>query len=267
MFSLGLSLDEKNGFDEVFLPFCLGCLWDRDTLAEESKEGMDTVNPEAHFGREKYQLLAIQWLQKTPDDFELTVPGPMGHDLRGLPDEEVTKALEGFLGMIRLGAALESIDFFKVVDELLSMQSRRTLASLTGLRVEELQNNGRKSLHPWAQWVDFRDQGGPRPDIRKDIEAWYPVARAAAAKRQESRWAYLREGLSEGRHPDTDPDFWNAWKEPDFPTLPGSRLKDFFSLTYHPYLIWESIILVLILLWVISLVRRKRAARAELQHS
>jgi hypothetical protein len=164
--------------------------------------------------------------------------------------------------MIRLGAAWESIDFFLVVDELLGSQGRRTLGHLASLRVAELRNAGHASLHPFADMIEYQELGEPMPGLKKDLEAWYPLAREAADKRQQSRWAYLRRGFSEGRHPDTDPDFWKGWEEPDFPTLPGSRFQDFFSLTYHPYLIWEAVILLFILLWLISLLRRKRQARA-----
>lgn len=220
------------------------------------------LNPDAHFGREKYQLLAIEWLLETPNDETAWVTGPLGEGVRHLPQEEIAKALEGFLGMIRLGAAWESIDFFRVIEELLSVQRRGSLATVAELRVKELEEKGRTSLHPLAHEINFQSGGGPDHDLRKDIEEWYPVARRAADERQESRWSHLRQGLAEGRHPDTDPDFWKGWEEPDFPTLPGKRLRDYFSPTYNRYVLWIAAILFFVILWIISLIRRTRKARA-----
>jgi hypothetical protein len=55
--------------------------------AEELLRAAIELNPDAHFGREKYQLMAIEWLQRDLDELENTeFTGPMGPDLRQLPD-------------------------------------------------------------------------------------------------------------------------------------------------------------------------------------
>ena len=234
--------------------------------AEELIEAAIAYNPEAHFGREKYQLLAIQWLQKTPE--QIGNSGPMGPNVRKLEKEEIDEALAGFLGMIKLGAAWESTDFFNIIAELLSAERSGTLSYLSDLRTKELEENGAISLHPHSHLLEFQMYGGPDPERRKEVNEWYPLARKGADERQQSRWAYLRKGFSEGRHPDTDPDFWNAWTEHEFPAMPGARFMDNFSFLKRPYyFIWIGLALGCTLLWIISLIRRKRIAWAELQHS
>lgn len=231
---------------------------------EELIEAAIALNPDAHFGREKHQLMAIQWLQKKedyPDAGVLT--GPMGESVRSLSVESNQEAQEGFLGMIKLGAAWESIDFFNTLAELYSAERSGSLSHLAGLRMEELRKQGRTSLHPHADALYYRIYGSPETNLRNDLEEWYHSTRRKADERQESRWAYLRNRLADGRHPDTDPDFWNDWKEPEFPTLPGARFKDYFSFAHHPLFYVGLLISLFILLWLISLKRRRRLARLE----
>lgn len=226
--------------------------------AEELIAAAIEHNPDAHFGREKYQLMVIQWLQEGPGD---DLNGPAGDFLVNHPKSEIEGALQGYLGMIKLGSAWESIDFFNTIAELTSAEGNRVLAHLASLRVQELQDAGRSSLHPHTDALTFRRHAGTSRERGQQVEDWYREARKAADQRQESRWAYLRQGLDEGRHPDTDPDFWKGWKEPKFPALPGMSLQDFTTPEW--LLIIALIILVsfLIVLWIISFRRRRREKR------
>ncbi|MFT6179190.1 MAG: tetratricopeptide (TPR) repeat protein [Akkermansiaceae bacterium] len=104
--------------------------------AEEFIAAAIEHNPNAHFGREKYQLIAIQWLQKGPSqDLD---ESPIGHiiDPWKLRESEkgIEEALEGFLGMIKLGSAWESSDFFNTIAELNSAERRGVLAHLAHFR-------------------------------------------------------------------------------------------------------------------------------------
>jgi len=224
--------------------------------AEELIASAIEHNPDAHFGREKYQLLAIQWLQKVPkgDGFR----GPLG-DVYEV--EETEEALEGFLGMINLGSAWESTDFFNTVGGLLMAEKRAVLALAAVLRVEELQKTGRGSIHPHESEIGFYIRSQAVSGYQKDVEPWFQRARQAADERQESRWTYLRKGLAEGRHPDTDPDFWKGWNEPKFPSLPGLSPLQFISSPEGITLALITAVILLITLWIISALRRIRKKR------
>ena len=222
--------------------------------AEELIAAAIEHNPEAHFGREKYQLLAIRWLQRDGKDLE----GPIGkiYDV-----EDPEEALRGFLGMIKLGAAWESTDFFYTVGELLGAEQRGVLASAAQLRVDELEELGRGSLHPHEKEVNFFIMPSTDSDRRQQVEDWYSKARVAADERQERRWTHLRKGIADGRHPDTDPHFWKEWKEPKFPELPGMTLRDLESPKIIIAICSGLLIALLIILWLISFTRRRRRKR------
>jgi hypothetical protein len=53
------------------------------------------------------------------------------------------------------------------------------------------------------------------------VTAYYAKARAAAEARNAKRTAFMEERLRAGRHPDTDPNFWDGYREPARPRLPG----------------------------------------------
>jgi hypothetical protein len=79
--------------------------------------------------------------------------------------------------------------------------------------------------------------------LRSEAEIW-----------QNARWKYLLPRLHQGKHPDTDPTFWNEWKETAPPKV----------LTYNPWtpeelLRTHGIELLLILLLGISTVAGFRA--------
>ena len=215
-------------------------------------------NPEAHFGREKYQLLTIQWLQKGSTE-ELD-----GNDLKDPLDGETHQrennpaALEGFLGMIKLGSAWESVDLMKTIAKIFSSERHSRLAHLASLRAGELEKNGRTSIHPHADLVYYRIPLGLHSYQKKQDEEWFGKAREAADQRQKSRWDYLHAGLANGRHPDTDPDFWEDWEEPKFPALPGLALHDLKSPEMLAKAILFASIGLLVLLWALSYYKRRQ---------
>ena len=83
------------------------------------------INPDAHFGREKYQLRAIEWLIDL-DKLAVSDPDQTNRDPRCFLDVSLYSrrdpeflreigfgdALEGITGLIALGDAWESIDIF-----------------------------------------------------------------------------------------------------------------------------------------------------------
>ena len=207
------------------------------------------LNPDAHFGRERYQLMAIDWiLEPTPvDDGRY----PMGYYAsildriayadgwpgvsynNALADAGYPDAAEGFAGLVALGNAWKSFDVFHALA--LSLQDRRdsSLAYLAWLRAEEILASGGGTLHPEMDLSDFDasehpyhlDGSGQRP-----VEAFYKKARAEADAWHDARTAYITERLKQGQHPDTHPDFFAAWVEPSsMPKLPDG----FFGLGGH----------------------------------
>lgn len=99
------------------------------------------------------------------------------------------------------------------------------LAHLAYLREKELYDSGRRSFHPVES---ARAEMVPQPskgfmEINR-IDAYYRKARAAAVKRETAWISYQDQRFAKGMHPDTHPDFWDDWKEPEYPRLPGASL-------------------------------------------
>lgn len=201
----------------------------RDAIAEAIR-----LNPDAHFGREKYQLQALEWIIQPPEPLEYG-PIPTFIDLNN-PATRTDEAVKGLSGLIVLGDAWQSVDAFTALARVLDGAGDRTsVAFLARLRAEELIDAGRKSLHPdnptdpkeLKVWVDAREpksspwklgnEGALRQvfqSLRQEADAWHAA-----------RTAFMTSRLDAGRHPDTDPKFWNGYVEPPappIPALPGS---------------------------------------------
>ena len=127
--------------------------------------------------------------------------------------------------------------------------------------MQELSAAGRSSLHPHAESIHFRIYGAPLPERKEQVQNWFVKAREAADQREDSRWAYVREGLAEGRHPDTDPSFWMNWNEPKFPSLPGMSFREFTSPEGLFKLALIALVIFFITLLLISALRRRRKRR------
>ncbi|CAN5627787.1 hypothetical protein BH23PLA1_BH23PLA1_20900 [soil metagenome] len=86
-------------------------------------------NPDAHFGREKYQLQAMDWIVDPPKvEGSQHLPNLLGwsfDDIYGeLTDpEEADDAVRGFAGLIVLGNAWESVDIFHALNVALQRNS------------------------------------------------------------------------------------------------------------------------------------------------
>ena len=198
------------------------------------------LNPNAHFGREKYQLLALEWIRKVRNQaapqsrefsaWEMQVPCFLG--IR--PDYGTTESLEsnrfedastGLGGIVALGAAWESIDIFYALYTVHLCRSESAIANLAAFRIAELLEAGRKSLDPANPFKpeDAKLMLSPagsqvreRTLHAKDL-AFYKAARAEADQWQKARHAYMEARFAKGQHPDTHPDFWKEWSEPSRP--------------------------------------------------
>lgn len=191
------------------------------------------LNPDAHFGRERYQLLAIRWLHTPPpaDETSPLIFSAEGLSLgwfnrpwleRGtLRDAGYADAAEGLAGLIVLGNAWSSPDIFAALRAALIDRGDASVAYLAFLRAQELLGQGRTSLHPDAT-SPFHETEEHFLYNTDRLDSYYESAMRSSADWHAAREAYLLAGLREGRHPDTDATFWAEWQPvAEAPRLPG----------------------------------------------
>lgn len=202
---------------------------DRENLAD-AERARDLIreaialNPDAHFGREKYQLMAIEWLIAPPPEHEGWPPlmVPLA-ELRRDPGG----AVKGLTGLVALGNAWESVDVFAaLMQALILYDGRSVLADLARLRAEQLIDEGRRSFHPLGpddpRELRRRLPSSPSMSRRYQDEALasrFRALRAEADSWQAARTAFMIERLQVGRHPDTDPNFWDGYLDAGPPDL------------------------------------------------
>ncbi|MDG3003590.1 hypothetical protein [Paludisphaera mucosa] len=197
------------------------------------------INPDAHFGRESYQLRFLDWLLTPPPlaGFE-DLPNFLGIrdqvEVGAMDPAEARKAVLGLSGLIVLGNAWESIDVYNALKMALGQDTqgfsperaggRNSLAYYAWLRCKELIQDGRGSMIPdaprgealtaWIRRPDFVQledvHEAPYHDLRREADAW-----------QEARTRFMTARLQQGRHPDDDPEFWTGYTEPPPPSLPA----------------------------------------------
>lgn len=182
------------------------------------------INPDAHFGRERYQLMAIEWILELPDERTDFLPFASDGFRHGneLARNGYTDAVEGLSGLVVLGAAWNSIDVFHALEQALSDREHAHLAYLAALRIRELLADGRTSLHPGFE------PGTPgsliRDEDQAELEAFYGEARAEADVWRGARNEYVAKRLARGEHPDTHTDFFAEWSDPSAPPAMPSRM-------------------------------------------
>ncbi len=200
------------------------------------------LNPDAHFGRETYQLKALDWIISPAhrgDRYEL--PGfldPLD------PTNSTDATIRGLSGLIALGNGWESVDIFNTLGQALHREGQRnSVALLAALRAFELIDAGRRSLDPAAptdpaelkrriesgiyaglydrerEKVVVEESAGPQN--REGVEATFRKLRAEADTWHAARLTFMLPRLEAGRHPDTDPDFWLGYVEAPPPSIPS----------------------------------------------
>lgn len=228
------------------------------------------INPDAHFGREKYQLKAIEWLiscAQSPKDADLF--DIFARDADPKP-ADAREAVRGLSGLIVLGNAWESADVFYALAEALSVDEHRAwVAYLARLRACELVDQGKRpfGLKDYTQddiKLYLREEGRPGLRIQREQKAWvesiYPGLRKEAEEWQAKRTDYMLARLHAGSHPDTDPAFWRDYKDTPPPAMPVPPLSN--SRTVLP----AGIIAVLVVgsaAVTLGLLRRRRRTRAK----
>jgi hypothetical protein len=192
------------------------------------------INPDAHFGRESYQLRALDWIIHPP----AVIPGQEFPTLLGagrsspMGPKEADKAVRGLAGLVVLGNAWESVDVFNALAVALHYDSvgfpesaeggRNSLSDLAVLRCRELIDAGKGSMLPGAPSGKALKEELFYPGYvdRRELEVDFATLRADADSWHKARTAFMVERLKAGRHPDTDPGFWAGYREDPAPVLP-----------------------------------------------
>jgi len=143
---------------------------------------------------------------------------------------------------------------------------------LLGLRLREMAKEGRTSLYPGAP--SSRDMaylfeprianfnlgaGSPSQTKPEQLEAIYKRLRAEADDWHARRTAFMLERLNAGRHPDTDPTFWNGWDDGAPPSLePPTTAQDVAKIIANQL---PLIVVVSTGLFLLVMLRRERRQR------
>lgn len=229
------------------------------------------LNPEAHFGRERYQLLAIEWIlnldQLLPGTGQTILNQISQYNAKsGSNDNELESlgypnASQGLSGLIALGSAWESLDIYYALAYSLGDRDDASTAKLCMIRVRELADNQNLSLYEDFDYVLLEitpGRGQVDPNRTALINEWYSEARVEADDWVSRRNAYISERLGQGSHPDSNPDFWIDWEETTTPPmLPG---EDSYS---RPAVIFATAVgIVLLFGFLIYRVILNRSSRA-----
>ena len=192
------------------------------------------IKPDAHFGRERYQLMAMDWIiarksgktQKTLGEWTAGRDGWKPYTEREtLADMGRKRAVEGLSGLIVLGGAWQSPDVFEALGAALHASDSVTLRYLALQRARELLDAGKPSLGDlkakigeeiWAdeyETIHVNIQNYPRLDklfkeLRTDADAWNLM---------RQNWMITK--LEIGKHPDTNANFWDGYTEKAPPSL------------------------------------------------
>jgi tetratricopeptide (TPR) repeat protein len=205
--------------------------------AQELIDEAIQLNPDAHFGRERFQLMAIEWLLNPPviegtllpltavSDPELTKRMMYGR-IQPADHSEWPQVIEAMSGLIVLGAAWQSVDVYHTLSLALQAEGHSSLALLAQLRAHELIDAGARSLHPEApRGEELKELAGTQRDLLeypRPVEESFAEQRQAADAWHQSREAFMLQRLETGMHPDTHDDFWAGFQEPRPPALPGT---------------------------------------------
>lgn len=206
------------------------------------------INPDAHFGREAYQLRALEWIVDPPKaGGSQYLPNLLGWDSGDIygqqtDPKEADAAARGLTGLVVLGNAWQSVDVFNALNVALQRDSlgyergreggRNTLAYLAWLRCRELIDEGKGSMLPGAPKGEALKSLLPRPDFVSAevlLDSAFLKLRAEADAWQAARTAFMTSRLKEGHHPDTDGSFWAGYAEGPTPGLPRRSVPEAYN--------------------------------------
>ncbi len=230
-------------------------------LAHQLVSRAIALNPDAHFGRERYQRLAIEWLLepdaptdevREPSLLTKAVGQPVGQVYaQALAGAGLDDAAVGLAGLVHLGDAWDSSAIWLALAQALDERGDASLARLAGLRLCEILQAGPEAV-PYAGFepIQFLESRPATLEVerRGALDAWYERARRSVAEWRKAREAFLLERIAAGDHPDQNEGFWAEWRDrpslPPMPDGPGGQL----SLRVGTAIIASAIVLALLLL-------------------
>lgn len=211
------------------------------------------INVDAHFGREVYQQIFLEWLLKVRrgekvlerevragrEEFKLGIsflglaPASVEWQRNKSAAQRLTElglpnASRGVGGLVELGSAWESVDVFYALCVVHTWYAENSIGALAGMRLREILAASKSSLDPATL---LHSSKGPNPGLQnldtehwKSTERFFIAARKEADAWQKARHSYAEARFAKGEHPDTHPGFWKTWKEPSQPpAFPGKR--------------------------------------------
>lgn len=222
----------------------------RDLIAMAIQE-----NPDAHFGREKYQLMAMDWIiGLTP--MNLTAAGSSSafpnilaldssHTTRIRDDDStlaelgMADAIDGLAGLIVMGNAWESVDVFYALALAIQATGRSSLATLAFERCKLLIRKNGQSIVPDAPQGDelvnaMTEQRHVFDALLSDggraVRSEYAELLTLANEWHEQRLSYMNAMLEAGEHPDTHENFWAGFAaDPNRVDVPDREVQRFYD--------------------------------------
>ena len=193
------------------------------------------IKPDAHFGRERYQLMTMDWIIARKSGTTKRTLGewlalrdkwkPVNGTLT-LQSGHRARAVEGLAGLIVLGGAWQSPDVFEALAAALETRESVTLRHVALLRAKELLKDGKKSLSDESAYsmsigseqLGYRGIGVSLGNEER-LDALFAQLRSEADQWNEARQDWMTAKLKSGAHPDTNADFWNGYRENAPPSL------------------------------------------------
>lgn len=226
-----------------------GARQDRRALLDRAIAELESalaINPEAHFGREKYQLQIIRTLAgklKPREHEDESLGSVLLEQIREtdgasrMTGDSRDKLVKGLCGLIVLGNAWESPDVFEALSRALRSQRLGVVALMAALRAEELLKGGHKpqvSPNLLRLLPQVKRNAMVTEANMEIVEAQFTRLRDEADRFQANRRNYMGPLLRQGRHPDTDPQFWSGWHPPAPPTLAPTLMERIHLWAYGP---------------------------------
>ncbi|BCM89153.1 hypothetical protein IAD21_00997 [Abditibacteriota bacterium] len=185
------------------------------------------IKPNAHFGRERVQLMVMDWIvarkqKKTSKTLGAWIEGRDGEKYRH-------ETAEGLAGLVVLGAAWNSPDVFEALANALDVPETIALRYLALLRCRELLESKKSSLAGLsvptinAALTDsggWGDEGiGINRQNQQSLDELYPQLRQEADQWNASRAKWMETKFAQDQHPDTNTNFWEGFPETEPPSL------------------------------------------------
>lgn len=222
------------------------------------------INPDAHFGREVVQLKLTDWLIGNRDE---TLSYYLGGGMdRSEPaaSKEIANNTKGLLGLIVLGALWESPDAFDALAGLIEahFHNLNRLAYFVLLREKELVAGGHKLLVENEANILYER---PAFHDRDKIKSEFKRLRLDADQWLAERTEFMVSRLKEGRHPDTDPHFWDGYVSRPAPRIDYTFFEELdpvvlivpatVSCCSSPFIVWG--------LWILIRARVRKSKRTS----